>query len=270
MEIPMKHFLVLGLALFSLNAHSEKLEVDLQGFNFTYAEPHGSGSATHFYRNFDKSAGGVEIEVAKELTNLNVKVRGSEEHDFVIRNAPSIIQDAKSMTIDEMNLKLTDHFSLNLYSGEFVSEKDAVTLEGLDWFCKRGVSKDVMDEILLGCVQDMTVRADKFLSEKTSRFLAATLLKTQMGSNLKITQLKLKSRGGSYDLSADVKAQLSGSAKSKGNLSYDPGTGILTIKINEVKFGILSVKGMVFDELKKNESESMRVKEPYVYLKLKK
>lgn len=266
----MKLTLFLGLILFSMNALSERLEVDLQGFNFSYSEPHGSGSASHFYRNFEKLDNGVEIEVTKELTNLNVKVSGSEEHDFVIRNAPAIIQDAKNMAIDEMNLKFTDHFSFNLYSGEFVSEKDTVSLEGLEWFCQRGVATDVMDELLLGCVQDMTLTTDKFTSEKVSRFLETALSKSKLGSDLKVSQLKLKSRAGSYDLSASVKAQISGTAKSKGHFSYDPNTGIFTIKINEVKFGILSVKGMVFDELKKKQDENLVVKEPYVYLKLKK
>lgn len=266
----MKHFLVASALLFSMNAFSERLEVDLQGFNFSYAEPYGSGNALHFSRNFEKASEGVEVEVTKELTQLNVKVRGSEEHDFVIQNAPSLVQDAKSMSIDEMNLKYTDHFSFDLYSGEFVSEKDTVSLEGLEWFCQRGEAIEVMDELLLGCVQDMTLSVERFLSEKTSRFLEEALKKTKLGSDLKISQLKLNSRGGSYDLVASVKAQVSGNAKSKGNLSYDPATGVLTVKINEVKFGILSVKGMVFDELKKNENEDMKVSEPFVYLKLKK
>ncbi len=266
----MKKSLILGALLFSMNAFSERLEADLGGFNFTYSEPHGSGSALHFSRNFEKLEDGVEVEVSKELTNLNVKIRGSEEHDFVIRNAPSLVQDAKSMVIDEMNLQFKDHFSFDLYSGEFVSEKDTVSLEGLEWFCQRGNASEVMDELLLGCVQDMTLSVERFVSEKTSRFLESALAKSKLGSDLKITQLKLKSRGGSYDLVAGVKAQISGTAKSKGDLSYDPGTGILTIKINEVKFGILSVKGMVFDELKKSESADMKISEPYVYLKLKK
>lgn len=270
MENLMKYLFILTTVLFSANAFSERLEVSLKGFNFSYAEPYGSGNALHFSRNFEKHSEGVEVEVTKEVTNLNVKVRGSEEHDFVIRNAPSLVQDAKSMTIDEMNLNFTDHFAFDLYSGEFVSEKDTVSLEGLDWYCQRGVASEVMDELLLGCVQDMNLNVERFLSEKTSRFLEAALAKTKVGSDLKITQLKLKSRGGSYDLVAGVKAQISGTAKSKGNLSYDPSSGILTIKINEVKFGILSVKGMVFDELRKNESEDMKVNEPYVYLKLKK
>lgn len=266
----MKHYLFLGLTLLSMNAFAERLEVDLQGFNFSYSEPYGTGSASRFYRNFNKLDDGVEVEVTKELTNLNVKVRGSENHDFVIRNAPSLVQDAKSMTIDEMNLKFTDHFAFDLYSGEFVSEKDTVSLEGLDWFCQRGQAADVMDELLLGCVQDMTLKTEKFVSEKTSRFLEAALVQSKLGDDLKISSLNLKSRNGSYELTAGVKAQISGTAKSKGNFSYDPASGIFTIKINEVKFGILSVKGMVFDELKKNESESMKVKEPFVYLKLKK
>lgn len=266
----MKNFLYLGLTLFSLNAFGERLEVDLQGFNFTYSEPHGTGSATRFYRNFDKLNGGVEVAVTKEVSTLNVKVRGSEVHDFTISNAPAIVQDARSMVIDEMNLKFTDHFAFDLYSGEFVSDKDTVSLEGLSWFCQRGAAAEVMDELLLGCVEDMTLTAEKFLSEKTSRFFEVALAKTRLGSDLKVSKLKLKSRGGAYELSADVKAQLSGTARSKGTFSYDPASGVLTIKINEVKFGILSVKGMVFDELKKNEGDGMKVKEPFVYLKLKK
>ena len=87
--------------------------------------------------------------------------------------------------------------------------------------------------------------------------------------DLSIKSLDLKINNGKYDLSAEVKAQISGKAKSNGNMSYDPETGIMTIKILEVKFGILSVTGKVFDELKKNENDRMKVKQPNVYYRIK-
>ena len=84
-----------------------------------------------------------------------------------------------------------------------------------------------------------------------------------------VSALDLKTNAGKYDLSAEVKAQVSGKVKSNGNMSYDASAGKLTLKISEVKFGFLNITGKVFDELKKQQSETLKVNEPYVYYSLK-
>jgi hypothetical protein len=81
--------------------------------------------------------------------------------------------------------------------------------------------------------------------------------------------LDLRSVNGRFDLSADVRAQVSGRVRGNGTSSYDPASGVLTIRINEVRFSILNVTGQVFDELKKQESDKLKVRRPFVYLSLK-
>jgi hypothetical protein len=119
----------------------------------------------------------------------------------------------------------------------------------------------------------MTLKSSKFQSQEAEESLAAvlseTISKAISGSDVTVNSVDLKTNAGKYDLSADVKAQVSGKVKSNGNMSYDPASGKLTLKISEVKFSILNITGKVFDELKKNESDKLKVKEPYVYYTIK-
>ena len=129
-----------------------------------------------------------------------------------------------------------------------------------------------MDQLISGCVQKMTLKSSKFQQQDVQKVFQGILMETfskAIDADLGVNSLDLKTNAGKYDLSAEVKAQISGKVKSNGQMSYDAASGKLSVKISEVKFGFLNITGKVFDELKKNESASMQVKEPYVHLTVK-
>jgi hypothetical protein len=84
-----------------------------------------------------------------------------------------------------------------------------------------------------------------------------------------LKNVSLKVNGGKFDLSADIQAQISGTAKSTGSIKYEAAIKKITVKVTEVKFGFLDVTSKVFDELKKQESSTLQVSKPYLYLTIK-
>lgn len=243
---------LLMLMLFGSYVHAETLNLKVENFNFTYTDPKGDGSATSFRRNQLLNSE-VFVRVDKVDTSFRLLVTGAKQEEFEFKDAPSFMTDAKSMNVTGFNLNFSNVTILSLGSGRFVSEKDTLGFDGVSVNCVRpsGIP-EVMDQVLLGCIQSMALKSSRFSQE-----------------GLRINSLDLKTSNGRFDLTADIKAEISGKVRSRGNMAYDPKTGIATIKISEVKFGILNVTSKVFDALKKKESDKFKVKEPFLYYNLK-
>ena len=265
--------------LFLLNvAHAaDNLQINVKNFNFTYTDPHGSGTAASFSRSPAQLAA-VDVSVDKVGPDFKLSVSGAENLEFELKDAPSLLTDAQRMVVKDFNLTLADKVSLSLLQGVFTSQDDNLKLDGLNLNCDRNLAQaEIMDQLIMGCIQKMSFKTSKFSSaaEKglvalmTTSISAAIDQGRGVAADLGINSVSLTTTNGKYDLAAEVKAQISGKVKSNGNMSYDPAKGLLTLKISEVKFGLFSVTGKVFDELKKKESEKLKVKEPYVYYSIK-
>ena len=269
----MKRTLLIGLLMSSHMVMAQDVRVKIEDFSFNYSDPSGSGEATLFQHN-QKTLEGVRVEVEKIGEAMNFKVSGSEEHEFKLEKAPDVVMKAKTMTVDDLDLKYEDSLSLSVLEGEFIGE-DELRLKNFALNCNKDLTQTAADnQLIFGCLQKMAVKSASFSQTAVEEGMVNAFTKAMSAvagarGDLTIKSLDFKITDGKYDLGADIKAQISGRAKSNGNMSYDAATGIMTIKISEVKFGILSVTGRVFDELKKNENDRMKVRQPNVYYKLK-
>ncbi len=267
------------LLLVTSSAFAENLNVNLQGFNFNYSDPKGSGSADSFSRNGVPSLAGVNVAVEKIDTAFKISVSGTETQELELKGAPDFIMKAQSMDISNFNLDLSSSASLSMDEGDFNSKSSDLKLKGFSLDCERDLAQNkIMDQLLSGCVQKMTLRSADFSSTAhSSREARALTLLTdalekaisQTRGDTRVKSLKLNVSGGKYNLEGNVQAQVSGKVTSDGSLSYDAAAGILTLKISSVKFSILSVTTKVFDALRKKQSEKFKVKEPYVYITVK-
>lgn len=265
--------LLFSCLFFTGMAHAQGVQVKVTNFNFTYHAPYGEGSATSFSRSFLNE--GVTVKVEKIEKDFLLSATGSENQEFVFKDAPSFLTEAETMNVKNFNLDFTQALALSLGSGRFNSSDDKLKLDGLKLACSRDLTLSrEMDQIINGCVKKMSFGASHFASESVKSGLSkiigeAVSNSTMNKGDIKINDLDLQTKNGKYNLEAEVKAQISGKVKSDGNMSYDPSKGILTLKISEVKFGFFNITGKVFDELEKNESEKLQVKKPYVYYSIK-
>lgn len=268
----MKGFII-GCLFITSMASAGSQHIKVVNFNFTYQAPYGEGSATSFSRGLFREA--VAVRVEKLDRDFILTATGAENQEFTLKNAPSLMTEAETMKVSGFNLDLSNALALSLSSATFLSLDDHLKLDGLNLNCSRDLAHEKeMDQLISGCLKKMSLKSSRFSSESVQfglsnilvdAFISATGEKGDLG----IKSLEFKTSNGKYDLEADVKAQISGTVKSDGNMSYDPVTGIVKVKISEVKFGFFNITGKVFDELEKNESEKLRVKEPYVYYTIK-
>jgi hypothetical protein len=261
--------LLVGFILWSGFAHAEISGLTVRDFNFNYNNPHGEGSAATFSRQSGLIDDGVLVSVDRIDKDFKIQALGAETHDLEINDAPTFMTEAETMSITGLNINLNDNLNVDLTSARFNSAKDNLKLDGFILNCKRDtVPQEISDQLIAGCIQKMTLKTAKFSStqEKLVKLFSA---ENGWKSSLGISSLNFTTNAGKFELSAEVKAQVSGKAKGYGNLSYDAATEKLTIKISEVKFGILNVTDQVFDQLKKQQNEKLTVKVPFVYYSLK-
>lgn len=269
----MKSFIAV-LVMSSSMAFANPINVSVTNFNFTYTDPQGQGTATSFNRS-PAFSNAVSVTVDKVDKDFVLKVEGAERGEFILKDAPAFMTDASTMNVSGFNLSLSEKLTLSLNNGHFLSKDDELKLTGLNLDCNRDTStKEIMDQLLTGCIQRMSLKSSKFSSTSVEENFVSIISDALAGAldekgSLGINSLDLKTNNGKYDLSAEVKSQISGKVKSNGNMSYDKTNGTVSVKISEVKFGILNITGKVFDELKKKESEKLKVKEPFVHYKLK-
>ncbi|HXH75884.1 MAG TPA: hypothetical protein VNJ08_13015 [Bacteriovoracaceae bacterium] len=247
--------------------------VEIKDFNFNYSDPSGKGVAAEFSYGGLKNTGSVTIEVEKILEDFKLKVYGSVAAEYELKKAPDLLTKAQAIDLKAFNLKFKERLNISLAEASFVSPDEELKLTNFNLDCSRDeLMTELKDQVINGCISQMSLKSARFSSQSfhESDLISAlsSSLTNAVGSGVGIAGLDLKVNAGKYELSAVVKAQISGKAKSHGQVSYDASKKLLTIKITEVKFSVLNVTSKVFDELKKNESEKMKVKQPYVYLTL--
>ncbi|WP_408098067.1 hypothetical protein ACJVC5_03840 [Peredibacter sp. HCB2-198] len=247
-------------------ALANDLQVSVKNFNFTYTDPHGEGSAASFSRLV-----GVQVSVDKVDKDFHLSVTGAETAEFTLKDAPGFMTEAETMVVRDFNLDFSNRASLSLVQGIFNSKDDSMKLDNLSLSCDRqSAHKEVMDQLISGCIQKMTFKTSKFTSQAEEGVMEAlSSALTNEKANLGVNSVTLNSTNGKFDLAAEVKAQISGKVKANGNVSYDATSGLLTLQISDIKFGLFSVRGKVFDELKKKESDKLKVREPYIYYSVK-
>jgi hypothetical protein len=258
-------------SLFTTIVLSSTPSLEIKDFNFNYNDPSGKGTASQFVYQLKDQFGASTVEVNKTGRDFHVKVAGTIEGAYIFRNAPELLTEAQAINVRELNFNFTDKLSASVGSAVFNSPDQKLKLQKFTLSCLRDLSLvNFYNQAINGCIKQLNLKSSlvssQSLYEDNLLSLMTKAISNVLGVEVEIADLDLRINSGKYDLSAQIKAQISGKAKSNGEVSYDVKKRILSIKINEVKFTMFDVTSQVFDELKKQESSKMKVKKPYVYL----
>lgn len=254
-------------------AWSQVSLVNVQNFNFNYQAPYGDGTADNFSYESKQSQQNVHVEKIGE--DFKILLEGVENQELTLKDAPEMIRNAEVMKLKGMNFLFSEKLVLEMASAAFNSVDQDIEMKGMTLNCDLIKSqKEILDQALMGCIQKMTLKSSALSTSGESGLVNTFMSALDEGhkslqASVGIKNLNMKVNSGKFDLTAEVKAQVSGTAKALGNLKYDQSTKKLTVKISEVKFGFLNVTSQVFNELKKQESATLKVNEPYVYITLK-
>lgn len=254
----MKRILTLSLLLSSSLSWSVS-SVKVQNFNFNYADGKGSGTASSF-------------EIVKNQSQVFVNRNGTDlefsspllEENVVWKNAPSLILDSQ-VEVRGFDLNLGKNLVANLVSGQFNSDSK-MSVKNVSADCSRLTGSDVFEELINGCLEKGTVKVATFVSESVDAFFAnVNEDDIYPDSTTQVRSLNLTFAKKNFNLTANAKFGVNGTLKARGNTEVDYQNRKATIRITEVKFGILNITNKFFAEIKKMDIEGMRVSQPYIY-----
>lgn len=268
----MKRFICLGLMCTTF-AHAQVSQGEIKNFNFDYQAPQGQGTAESFSYQA-KLSQEQKVTVEKVGEDFKIKLEGVEEREIEFKNPPALIKDAESIHLSSFNLSLNQAASLSMAKANFSSPDKELDLSSFTLNCNRFAGHtELMDQMIAGCLEKMVVKAGGFNSRAEEGIEQAVKKALDAGFDSKqsvgIKNMNFKITAGKFDLSAEIKAQISGRATGNGSIKYDQPAKKLTVKVSQVKFGILDVTSQVFDELKKQENANLQVNQPYIYFTLK-
>lgn len=246
--------------LLSSTVQASNLQLELKDFNLEYRNPRGDARASSVQIG-DQKKDEVAVLIEKFENSFSLILEGTEEEQYEFKNAPELLTEATHMSIQNLDISLNKEVKMELARASFISDEEFF-LQNFRINCARSKLNEVTDQIIEGCMQKMDLKTSRLSSHKISAFLEQTM------SGVGVNNLEIVSRRGKFDLSAQIKAQISGKAKIRGEASYDSKKRIISLKISRVQFGILNITSKFFTELKKNEGAKMKVKKPYVYLYL--
>ncbi len=263
--------LLLSLLVLPSIAMAQNFKADIHNFNFNYTSPLGEGIAKSFsFESFSEKKE-AKVWVEKTSEGFLVKASGVTDGEFEIKNTPDFIASAEKINLRDFNFSFNQSMHMKLSEASFTSPESQLNLQNLNWSCNRdSSSSEILKQVLNGCISKMTLNTSRF----TSNSFATEALAEALGihaatlAGVGLNDLDLSIVKGSFDLSAQVKAQISGKVRGKGEVSYHSSTQEVKIKISSVKFGILNITSKVFSELKKNESDKLKVQQPFIILKL--
>jgi hypothetical protein len=268
----MKLFICLGLMSTTL-AWGQVSQGQIKNFNFNYQAPLGQGTAESFsYESRFSQQQNVLVEKVGE--NFLIKLDGVEEREIVFNNPPELVKDAEAIHLKNFNLTLNETASLSMSKAIFSSPDKELDLSSFNLNCNRfSGHEELMDQIIAGCLEKMLVKAGGFNS-RAEQGIEQALTKAIDASfdakqSVGVKNMNFKITAGKFDLSAEIRAQISGKAVGNGTIKYDQPTKKLTVKLNQIKFGILDLTSKVFDELEKQENTNLQVKRPYIYFTIK-
>lgn len=241
---------VLSLLLLSHLSFAGLPVGEIKNFTGEYLDPHGTANSETF--NFDKYQFGnnVKFAVHKQAGSLFLE---TPEETIEVEAIPDLILDLNTVKWDNISLASTkSNLSLNIDSLGGVSSDKYLQLDQLRINCsKSNYNSTAMDEILDSC-----------LNKEASISLDNIQINTQK-ANTTISNLRLNSKNNK--MSYQIKA--SGyNIKGHGETYFEK--NLVRIKISTAKVGFLNVRGKFFSELRKMESATIRVNEPWIEIDL--
>jgi hypothetical protein len=263
--------LLLSLLILPSISWAQGFKANINNFNFNYTSPLGEGMARNFSFESYSEKQEARVWVEKTYEGFLVRASGATDGEFRIKNAPDFIMNAERMSLREFNFSFNQIMTIKLDEANFTSAESQLHLQNLAWSCNRDLSKsEILDQVLNGCIRRMSLKTSRLNSNSfvAEAFAAAMEIHSEALAGAGLSDLDLSIEKGSFDLSAHVKAQVSGKVRGKGEVNYNSSTKEVRIKISSVKFGFFNITGKVFSELKKNESEKMKVNQPYIIFKL--
>lgn len=258
------------LLLLSLSAFAGPKLLALKNVNFDYVLPMGNGEAEKIMVATDLLPATFPFEVLRTDAAFEVTTPFIDYH--WLKPFP-FVHDIESLTTKNLNLKVggtlhelsLEHFSVR------PRKRNDYRASGLVGTCEGGSEQDLLVKLLEDCRTKMDLKIKKvdvpedFILYK----LIQDLEKREDMSEIPGDNLNFSSRDGKYALQVYLKYWIHAGLRSWGTFSYEDDFKTLVIKVDQIKFGYLSVTTLVMNRLREmNQNPNVVVQPPFIKINL--
>ncbi|MBL7664047.1 MAG: hypothetical protein JNM93_02850 [Bacteriovoracaceae bacterium] len=246
----MRFILLLLVLLFSCR-FDEGYKLDFELKDFAYAENQGTGDLKLAYLPEAKSDY-LHFELTRRESDFLIQLPGLQ---YSMKKIPSFFKSLSSLELEQFLFSSNVETSKLSFPRYFhVYKDDSLLLEELEIECHGGeLSLELKQRLIQNCFNVMRLNLYRYF-DKVDEF--------------EILNLRINIRNQRLNAQGNIYSKLSGSFELKGNVDYLPTSDELSIKVDQVKLGVLSVTKLFLKFAEKNQREGLRVKSPYIYFSL--
>lgn len=207
----------------------------------------------------------TEVQIRYDESLSQIDLVGSTQSASV--DAPEWWAPLKSVNSSgvALDIQVNNPKTFVMRSGDLQYGEDQYGLSGLNLNCK---TPTAILRPLENCLQTGSLKISSFQMAQANALLQTLSSIGTEGTNASFKNLVLTFKNGSFDLELKASLSVSVNVKGEGKVEYLPkGQDFdLKIKIDKLKASFLNIRDDLFKELKKSESEKLKIQEPYIYI----
>lgn len=250
----------------ALSLSVNAFELSITGFSGQYDAPNGQGTATQFSLPAqDKELISISVEARGEgyvLTTPEGEWEWSEPSDWV-----KDLKTASWSNVDVVVGATSQRAAIGSLDG--VHEDKRIVIHNLDASCSGAA--ELIESCLNGTgsirlrkVQYVSALRHDTFSDILRALTRALELPTR--SDTTVEDLKLDIRSNKFKGEVSIDAGISATVKFEGLVSYSKVEGKTSIRLDKAKALFLDVRGKIFDELEKIQSDTLVVERPWIHI----
>ena len=240
----------------------------INNLNANYVSPRGSGTAKHInleeFGQFDNAK--LEVENYNGLLMFSV-----EDKSFELDLSMLGINDADKINLGQLHFtNQGKQIKLSLGSAAANDTEFNLGINGGSINCTRIQElTDIKDDLLNACLKNGNFSINRFNMQSAGSQFYNILNEAPLGSDIKLESIRLNISNNS--LRGELKGNVTQDVKVKieGGSWYNPANNEIKLRIDKAKAGWFNVKKTLFKELSKMQSDTLKVRSPYIYFYLK-
>ncbi|MCO4753728.1 MAG: hypothetical protein KC478_04565 [Bacteriovoracaceae bacterium] len=238
-------YILVLMICFAQQANAALPSIEVSNFRADYLSPEGSAQADVFVYEGDDYGADAQFNLYQQAGDF---VLVSEREEFRVGPVPEQIYNWKSVSLKRVDLVSTPNsVSLKSERIEYVSDKgEAGYVSGVEIQCENPSKNDIVETVLDLCINK---KMDFYLP-----FIGG------VGFN----NINIWTNNNKFDFSLKNKIWIKG----YGEVFYYPSEGLIKLRLDKARAGILNVTGRVFSELEKLENNYLKVNRPWVEITL--
>lgn len=253
------------ICLISLPLHAGLEKVTLKNVNLDYVAPSGRGEAEKISVATSLMSNVLPFEITRRENSFDVT---TPFIDYSWLNPPEYFYTAEAFEVKGLNVSMGsgNHSMTASYVMIRPESKENFKGTSVEANCEGNSSGDFLPRLLEDCRKSMNLRIKKldvpqsFIFHKLVEDIKATPEMDIPADNLIFT-----SKSGEFSLQVYLKYWVYAGLRSWGKISFEKDYKTVVIKIDQIKFGYLSVTDLVMKKLKEsNKNPDVVVEPPFI------